>query len=66
MPLCLKPPSAKPSLIAAHVLVQTVPAWISRLTRRLMLMLPVKRPAAARGPDPPRRHRGLGYAPPRT
>ena len=46
MPLCLKPPSAKPSLIAAHVLVQTVPAWISRLTRRLMLMSLVKMPAA--------------------
>jgi hypothetical protein len=45
MPLCLKPPSAKPSLIAAQVFVQTVPAWISRLTWRLMLML-VKMPAA--------------------
>jgi hypothetical protein len=34
-------------LIAAQVLVQTVPAWISRLTRRLMLMLLVKTPAAS-------------------
>ena len=43
--LCLKPPSAKPSLIAAQVFVQTVPNWISRLTRRLMLMSLVKMPA---------------------
>jgi hypothetical protein len=33
-------------LIAAHVLVQMVPAWISRLTRRLILMSLVKMPAA--------------------
>jgi hypothetical protein len=32
--------------MAAHVFVQTVPTWISRLTRRLMLMLLVKPPAA--------------------
>jgi len=47
MSLCLQPPSAKPSLIAARVFVQTVPARISRLARRLMLMLLVNRPAAA-------------------
>jgi hypothetical protein len=33
-------------LSSAHAFVQTVPAWISRLTRRLMLMLLVKTPAA--------------------
>jgi hypothetical protein len=36
------PPSAKASFSSAHVLVQMVPAWISRLT----LMLLVKMPAA--------------------
>jgi hypothetical protein len=38
------PPSAKASFSSAHVLVQMVPAWISRLTLMLLVKMPAARP----------------------